>query len=88
MGQPRPEDSLPVHPLDEAARRAGGRARLAELLGVTPAAVGNWKAREIPAEYCPLIERDTGVVCERLRPDVAWGVLRGPSSGQTDAAHA
>ena len=30
-----------------------------------------------PAEYCPAIERVTGVPCETLRPDIDWAVLRG-----------
>jgi len=76
MSDTRSEPGDDQHPLDEAAKRVGGRAQLAKLLGVTPAAVGNWKAREIPAEHCPVIERETGVPCERLRPDVLWSVLR------------
>lgn len=38
-----------------------------------------WKQRQnVPAEYCPAIERATGgmVRCEELRPDVEWDVLR------------
>lgn len=38
--------------------------------------VFNWQTRGVPAEFCPLIERETGVRCEELRPDIAWGVLR------------
>jgi DNA-binding transcriptional regulator YdaS (Cro superfamily) len=38
--------------------------------------VSNWRARGVPAERCPDIERVTGVRCERLRPDVDWDVLR------------
>lgn len=32
--------------------------------------------RQVPAELCPIIERETGVRCEELRPDVQWAVLR------------
>ena len=54
-----------------------------------------WKARRrVPAEYCPAIERFTRSVaaqrgdeslivrCEDLRPDVAWGVLRGDPTAE------
>jgi DNA-binding transcriptional regulator YdaS (Cro superfamily) len=40
-----------------------------------------WKTRgRVPAEHCPSIERETGIRCERLRPDVAWDVLRAQSA--------
>lgn len=70
------------HPIDMAAERAGGRRALASRLNVTEAAVGNWKARGVPAEHCPRIEQITGVQCELLRPDVAWDVLRAQSTPQ------
>jgi DNA-binding transcriptional regulator YdaS (Cro superfamily) len=47
--------------------------------------VQSWLRNRVPAEYCPLIERETRarakepddvVTCEKLRPDVAWEVLR------------
>lgn len=53
---------------------------LADHLGVTKGAVGQWKldGRRIPAEHCPVIERlvNGGVRCEDLRPDVDWAYLR------------
>jgi DNA-binding transcriptional regulator YdaS (Cro superfamily) len=49
---------------------------LATKLGRSRQTLNHWKKR-IPAEACPDIERLTGVRCEELRPDVAWGVLRG-----------
>lgn len=73
------------HPIDTAAKVVGSQAALAAALGVTRAAVGQWKgkdrkgkARKVPAEHCPVIERLTKgkVKCEQLRPDVAWNVLR------------
>lgn len=53
-------------------------AELARKLGRTRGAVNQWK-KQVPAEVCPEIERLTGVRCEELRPDVAWGVLREPA---------
>lgn len=63
----------PLHPLDLAAQSVGGREALAGALGVTVAALGNWKARGVPVQRCVAIERLTlGVVTRRdLRPD-AW----------------
>ncbi|WP_390342332.1 transcriptional regulator [Variovorax boronicumulans] len=68
------------HPVERAARIVGSQTALAAALGVTKAAVGQWKeeGRRVPAEHCPSIERLTAgaVRCEELRPDVAWDVLR------------
>lgn len=68
------------HPIEIAAEIVGSQTALAALLGVTKAAVGQWKDRQVPAEHCPVIERLTGgrVRCESLRPDIEWGVLREP----------
>lgn len=68
------------HPIDVAAGLLGSQAALASALGVSRAAVPQWKeaGRRIPAEHCPKIERLTGgkVTCEQLRPDMEWEVLR------------
>lgn len=68
------------HPIDRAAEIVGSQVALASLLGVSKAAVNQWKdaGRKVPAEKCPAIERATGgrVRCEELRPDVPWDVLR------------
>jgi len=68
------------HPVDVAAEIMGSQVALASALGVTKAAVSQWKdeGRRVPAEHCPAIERLTGgkVRCEDLRPDVPWDVLR------------
>lgn len=73
-------ETTPPHPIDRAAAIVGSQAKLAGCLGVTRAAVNQWKAgdRQVPADHCPAIERATGGVvrCEDLRPDVDWGVLR------------
>lgn len=62
-------------PIERAFALAGGMAALAKKLNRSRGAVNQWKDR-VPAEACPDIERITGVRCEELRPDVAWGVLR------------
>ena len=87
----------PVDALTDAVRLADGQSSLAEKLSavaqapVSQARVWNWINRDhrAPAEMCPLIERVTGVVCERLRPDVDWAYLRGSSAAQEakEAAH-
>lgn len=72
-----------MEPLDRAAEALGSQRALAELLGVSNGAVSQWKTpgRRIPAEYCPVIERATKdrgkpVMCEELRPDMDWAILR------------
>jgi len=72
-----------IHPVERAATVIGSQAALASALGVTRAAVGQWRlpGRRVPAEHCPAIEkmtRDLGdaVTCEELRPDIQWSVLR------------
>lgn len=58
--------AIEEHALDVAARIAGGRAILAKKLGVSQAAIGNWKMRDrIPLEHCPTIEILTGGVVTR-----------------------
>lgn len=67
-----PTNPRSEHLLDTAARLAGGRVALASLLGVSSAAVGNWKIRgAIPIEHCAAIEIATeGAVTRRdMRPD-------------------
>lgn len=73
---------------NDAAREAigvlGGVVSAARILQVKDdryQTVQSWLANRVPAEYCPAIERETRargkvVACERLRPDVPWGVLR------------
>lgn len=70
--------------IDEAARILGSQVALANALGVTKAAVNQWKRnnRKVPAEHCPAIERLTNgaVCCEDLRPDIDWEYLRVPGT--------
>jgi DNA-binding transcriptional regulator YdaS (Cro superfamily) len=70
--------------LHRAAQALGGQAAMAELLGYRDRR-GVWPYfstdRAFPAEHCPVVERATRelgktVLCEELRPDVAWDVLR------------
>lgn len=78
MHTPEPPASEAMMALDEAIRIAGGVGQLADRIGAPSRnSPSNWKARRsVPAEYCPAIERETGVRCERFCPNVAWDVLR------------
>lgn len=72
--------------LDRAVHICGSQGALAALINVGQSHVSMWKKRgNVPAEYCPAIERATGgaVRCEELRPDVDWGYLREASHGGT-----
>ena len=56
-------------------------ARVIAVKGGRYQTVQSWLSNRVPAEYCPVIERETGlrgrtVRCEDLRPDIAWRVLR------------
>jgi len=70
--------------LHRAAAILGGQAALAVLLGYRDRRnVWPWlnTTREFPAEHCPTVERLTRekgkpVLCEELRPDVEWVVVR------------
>jgi len=66
-----PSYSSSAQALDAAARLVDGRKILADLLGVSVAAIGNWKVRGIPVEHCLAIEQATkGTVTRKdLRPD-------------------
>jgi DNA-binding transcriptional regulator YdaS (Cro superfamily) len=62
---------IPADPLTRAIRAAGGSQSLAEMLGVTPQAISQWR-RRIPAERVLQIERACGGEVSRheLRPDL------------------
>lgn len=68
--------------LEEACRKFGGSTKLAMALEKPKASISRWKKERVPAEFCPDIERLTGVRCEELRPDVNWSVLRKPARKQ------
>lgn len=81
------------HPIDVAARISGGRNAFAEMLGVRPSAIGNWKMRGVPIEWCVPIERlAAGAVTRRdLRPDdwhLIWPELAHPGTTPQSAAMA
>ncbi len=75
--------------LIRATEILGGQAALASVLNYEDRRhVWPWlnTDRRFPPEHCPLVERATRdkgqpVLCEELRPDVAWDVLR-MQSGQ------
>lgn len=66
------------HVIDRAARALGSQNALAIAVGVTKAAVWQWKSegRKVPVEHCLAIERATnGAVTRRdLRPDDYWAI--------------
>jgi len=73
--------------LRRAASLLGGQAALAAALRFKSRRnVWPWfnTGRQVPAEYCPAIERVTAgaVRCEELRPDVDWHVLRSTTAPQ------
>lgn len=57
-----------------------GPSAVARLAGVKPPSVVEWRARGIPADRCPLLEKGTAgrYACEAVRPDVRW--VRVPDS--------
>lgn len=69
---------------EEAIATLGGPVQAAVKLNVPGhryQTVQSWLRNRIPTDYCPLIEEETEkagrvVRCERMRPDVAWHVLR------------
>lgn len=69
--------------INRAIKAAGGMAAFVRAVGAPSAkAVAAWKLTRVPAEYCPRIELATGILCEELRPDIDWAVLRRcPSTG-------
>jgi DNA-binding transcriptional regulator YdaS (Cro superfamily) len=68
----------------EAVRVLGGpvgAAVLLDLPGHRHQTVQSWLRHRVPAQHCPAIERETRargqpVLCEELRPDIDWSVLR------------
>lgn len=58
--------------LSSSIDRAGGVGALAELLGVGPSTVSNWRKRGVPLDACGAIERATGTPCEAFYPDIEW----------------
>jgi len=64
--------------LRRACKVAGGQKHLADRIGTSQSQVWYWLTRSkkgVPAEYVPLIERETGVPKAELRPDL-WPAER------------
>lgn len=63
---------------------------LAEKLGVTRAAVQQWKqeGRRVPADHCPEIEKlcEGAVRCEELNERVDWAFIRDTNKNEKAAA--
>lgn len=59
-------------PLERAVAIVGSQSALGKLLGVGQPAVSKWIAKGgcLPAEHVLLVERETGVPKEELRPDI------------------
>ena len=82
-----------MNALDRSIEALGGVSALASAIGVAASLPSMWKKRgNVPAEHCPAIERATRergapVLCEELRPDVPWSVLR-LQAGQGDGGEA
>lgn len=84
---------MSIESLQKAVDKAGGQTALAALVGrgVKQSHVWAWlnsvnPDHMPPAEYCPAIEKATGVPCEELRPDIEWAVLR-CKCDRDEAAH-
>jgi DNA-binding transcriptional regulator YdaS (Cro superfamily) len=59
--------------LRRACQVAGGQKHLADRIGTTQSQVWYWLTRSkkgVPAEFAPVIERETGVPKAELRPDL------------------
>ena len=80
--------SCKAHPIDAAAFSVGGRTALAKKLGVTAAAIGNWKVRGTPVRYCVEIEAISNGATTRkdLRPD-DWAQIWPELVTAEEAAH-
>ena len=94
QADPTKTGHVPTHVFDLVALSVpGGRAALADFLGVTQAAIGNWRLRgAVPVEHCAQLEIATkGRVTRRdLRPaDWAriWPELAGTTQPIQPAAH-
>lgn len=60
-------------PLKRACEIAGGQKPLATRIGTSQSQVWYWleKAKKgVSPEFCAIIERETGVSCHELRPDI------------------
>lgn len=60
------------------SKKMGGQSAMSMILQVSRQSVNHYhlSGQRVPQAWCPLIEEATGIRCEKLRPDVAWHVLR------------
>lgn len=73
--------------LEDAISAAGGITQLARALNLgSHNVVGQWRINGVPAKHAPDIEALTGVMCERLCPEVNWKVLRANTMAEQGAA--
>jgi DNA-binding transcriptional regulator YdaS (Cro superfamily) len=82
---------------DKAVTTFGSQAGLAIALGVTSGRVSQWRTEGVPVKHCIAIEKQSRalaaahhdarliVLCEELRPDIEWSVVR--SNSAPDLAH-
>lgn len=67
---------MELHAVEKAAKLIGSQVAMAAALGVSKAAVNQWKSegRQVPLVHCLAIERRTGSLVTRrdLRPDDWW----------------
>ena len=59
---------MPMTDLKDVVRAAGGTVTLAARLGITPAAVSQW--RQVPDRRVLAVEAATGIPRHELRPDL------------------
>ncbi len=72
--------------------KAGSMASLMERLNArgweikSTKVIGQWLINGVPAHYCPDIEAEYGIPCERLCPKVKWGLVRDRRAGKRTQA--
>ena len=71
-----------VSPLLEACEVLGGKRRLAQAVGVSPAAVTRWQKSGIPHDRVLDIERVSRISRHRLRPDIYGELVPPPQEGE------
>lgn len=59
--------------LAEAVRAAGSQTAFGEMIGRRQSTIHDWlrDGKPLPVEYVLIVERETGIPKERLRPDLA-----------------
>lgn len=62
--------------LDAAIGKYPTLKAFSDALGVSYQLVQQWRINGVPADYCPEIEKLTGVMSETLNSDVDWAFIR------------